>query len=64
MPFLANPDSLIMNNLKVDRDNPNIIQPGEIEELGLEEADESLGPSWEEVEEVMRAKKDGQDKEQ
>lgn len=53
-----------MNNLKVDRDNPNIIQPGEIEELGLEEADESLGPSWEEVEEVMRAKKDGQDKEQ
>ncbi|WP_171049099.1 hypothetical protein [Rhizobium sp. MHM7A] len=53
-----------MNNLKVDRDNPNIIKPSEIEELGLEEADASLGPSWEEVEEVVRAKKDGQDKEQ
>lgn len=53
-----------MNNLKVDRDNPNIIHPGEIEELGLAEADESLGPSWEEVEEAVRAKENGQGKEQ
>jgi hypothetical protein len=53
-----------MNNLKVDHDNPNIIQPGEIEELGLEEADESLGPSWEEVEEAVKAKKNAQGEEQ
>jgi hypothetical protein len=51
-----------MNKLSVDRDNPNIIQPGEIEELGLEEADESMGPSWEDVEEALKAKKDGQGK--
>ncbi len=51
-----------MSKLQVDRDNPNIIQPGEIEELGLEEADEAMGPSWEDVEEALKAKKDGQGK--
>jgi len=53
-----------MKILKVDHDNPNIIQINEIEELGLDEADESLGPSWEDVEETMREKQDGKDKEQ
>jgi hypothetical protein len=53
-----------MSKLQVDRDNPNIIQPGEIDELGLEEADETMGPSWEDVEEALKAKRDGQGKEQ
>jgi hypothetical protein len=34
-------------------DSPNVLLEGEIEEFGLEEADDSLGPSWDEVEEAL-----------
>lgn len=35
-------------------DNPNVILEAEIAELGLEEGDESMGPSWDEVEEALK----------
>jgi hypothetical protein len=41
--------------------NPNILLETEIEEFGFEEADDSFGPSWDEVEEALmgREKKNG-----
>jgi hypothetical protein len=51
--FIPADEDSPMQDPKDLTDNPNVLLEGEIEEFGLEEADDSLGPSWDEVEKAL-----------
>lgn len=60
VPFISRTEDDAMQD-KSNTSNPNILLSSEIEELGLEEADQTLGPSWDEVEVAVarRERKNG-----
>jgi hypothetical protein len=46
-----------MTKITVTSDNPNILTEDDIQEMGIEEATDDLGPSWEDVEAALEAKR-------
>lgn len=46
-----------MIKIAVTADNPNILTELDILDMGIEEATDDLGPSWEDVEAALEAKR-------